>query len=771
MSTAATTAEARPLARSAAPAWVFLGVGVIAMAGYVLVPALALPIVVLVPAVSLVAMVVGTRRIEQPTRRRPWYALTAGMFGFYGGQILRLLVPGATANPPGLASFIPDLLVVPGYLLVGYALREMSRRRGGTTDKLAGADALLAGLAAGVAVWSLSLAPRLAADHFTVAGLAVAAFPVVDAVLVVLVIRLMAADGVRLPALWLLIVVTNMVLILDVLYVVYEGGDASPTLLGLFDLGLILGFVAAGAAACHPTMRTLSEPQRVTTRPLGAARLLGLIAAVVLPAVLAYLEPVRAWWDGGVRTVLAVLFALVIVARLGRSQASQAHAEAMAQHRATHDALTDLPNRELLTDTITSWCDRAVVEDQQISMILVDLDRFKQINDHWGHSIGDELLCAVAGRLSAMVRSEDLVCRIGGDEFVIALASPSHSALVESLAERLVDAFRDPFPLSVGDVVVTSAIGVAKSSGAAQALELIRDADLAMYQAKDTGGNTFVLFDPSLRDRARSRIEIEQALRGALGRGELSVNYQPIVTVDEELSGFEALMRWTHPELGFVSPDKFIPVAEETGLIIASGAWLLNEAVDQLARWRRDRALGLPDLHISINVSTRQLREPGLVDVVRAALQRTDLPGSALWLEITESALMRDPEVALATLAELRGLGVMVAIDDFGTGYASLAYVQDLSADIVKVDKRFVDGLGKNTGDESIVLAVIGMAHGVGQRVVAEGVETAAQRDWLAAHNCDLLQGWLYGQARPAAAQDAWALHRMPQLVPAGLAR
>jgi EAL domain-containing protein (putative c-di-GMP-specific phosphodiesterase class I) len=356
-----------------------------------------------------------------------------------------------------------------------------------------------------------------------------------------------------------------------------------------------------------------------------------------------------------------------------------------------------------------------------------------------------------------MVRSEDLVCRIGGDQFVIAMASPSHSSLAQSMAQRVVEAFTAAFTLSVGDVIVTPSIGIAQTPGAAEARELIRDADIAMYQAKGAGRNTFALFDISLRDKARARMAIEQALRGALGRGELSVAYQPIVGLaTDELAGFEALMRWDHPELGRISPLDFIPIAEETGLIVDSGAWLLQEAVDQMAVWHRDRGPDLPQLHISVNISTRQLRDSTLVDVVRRALARTGLPATALWLEITESVLADDPDTALSVLNELRDLGITLCIDDFGTGYASLSYVRRLPARIVKVDKCFIDGIGDDAGDEAIIRSVIAMARALHQQVVAEGVETIVQRDWLQSQGCDMVQGWLYGAPRPAGTQVAW---------------
>jgi diguanylate cyclase (GGDEF)-like protein len=761
--------ERRPL--SPAPAWLLLGCGVAAMIFYLMVPAVAAYLVFGMAAVSIAALIVGLRRNEaEAQRRRPWYALAIGMAVFLLGAVLRVVVPGATANPPGLNELLVDASVLPGYVCVAYGLLDMLRRRRGTADRLARTDGLLIGLGAAVGTWSLWLAPRIESHLYGAPQLVATVYPLVDVIVLVLVIRLMAADGVRQPSLWLLMLTMGLMFTIDLIYAMFAE-TASPALLAMFDLGFMLGYVTLGAAALHPTMRSLGEPQRMITKTIGAARIAGIAAVVVAPTICAYIIPASSLWNRSVRVALAALLAVTIIRRIVRSQASQADAEAAAMHRSTHDMLTELPNRELLTDTITAWCDRSP-NGTEISLLFIDLDRFKQVNDNWGHRVGDELLCAVAGRLAAMVRSTDIVCRIGGDEFVIALASSSHEALAESLAGRIVEDFKAPFPLSVGPVFVAPSIGVVLAHDTAEALESIRDADLAMYQAKDSGGNTFAVFDDSLRDRAHTRVEMEQALRGALGRGELSVHYQPLVNAATcELSGFEALMRWTHPSLGVVPPDKFIPVAEQTGLIIPAGRWILDEAIDQLARWQRDREPGLPPLHMSINIATRQLRDPDLVDVVRRALQRSGVPPATVWLEITESALLKDTEQSVSTLEELRDLGALLCLDDFGTGYASLSYIREIPASIIKIDKRFVDGIGVDASDEAIVIAVVAMAHAVSQEVVAEGVETAEQWRWLTERGCDVIQGWLFGRPLPASTQDAWRKHMIEPILPVSAAR
>jgi diguanylate cyclase (GGDEF)-like protein len=720
------------------------------------------PMLVLIVAAGFTALVVGVRRhLPSGSHRRPWWLMFAALVCFLLGIVLREAVPGASNHPPGVAALVPDLFVLPGYGLMAYAFIDILRCCRATDDDPATVDAILAGIAAAFMMWTYFISPQLYAANLSAVATVSAFFPVVDVALLVLIMQLLLAGGSRTPALWMLIVGAGVVFAGDLLFSLHE--NRFPTVdEQMITAMFLVSYLAPGAAALHPSMRSLTEPQHNEIDELGSVRTAFIAVLIGVPTVVTTLEPITTVWDGIVRAGLCVLLTLVVLQRVVRANNYRALAERSSRRRATHDALTDLPNRELLAETIAGWGARASDEGQEISLLFLDLDRFKMVNDHWGHQVGDELLCAVAGRLGAQVRSEDLVCRIGGDEFVIALASPSHTALAESLAGRLLTEFTKPFELSVGSVVVTPSIGVARSAGAAGALELIRDADTAMYKAKGSGRNAYAVFDTSLRDQVRSRMNLEQALRGALERGELSVHYQPIIDLaTDELDGFEALMRWNHPELGAVSPLEFIPIAEETGLIVESGAWLLEEAAGQLVTWRAQRPRGARPLHISVNVSVRQLRDVALVRTVRDVLQRTGLPPEALWLEITESGVMEDLEAAVATLCDLRELGVTLCIDDFGTGYSSLSYLNRLPVGILKVDRSFVAGVGENGPNEPIVRAVLAMTRAMDVRVVAEGVETAVQRDWLRSQSCELAQGWLYGAPRPPDALDDW-LRRPP---------
>jgi diguanylate cyclase (GGDEF)-like protein len=651
---------------------------------------------------------------------------------------------------------LPNTFALLGYVLMGGSLAGMLRRRRAQEDDPARIDALVVAMAATFMCWTYLIVPTMAQSDLTAMRVANSFFPILDVVLLVFAAQLGFSGGGRQPALWLLILAMSAMFAGDMIYALREDGLANlpqhPA-----DVLFLATFIFVGAAGLHPSMRNLTEPQQIVVKDLGKVRTTLIALMVVGPNLITIVQPAHSMLTGIVNAILCSGLILAVFARVVRSNNSRARAEQATRRRATHDALTDLPNRELLSETITEWGDRAANEQQEISLLFIDLDRFKMVNDHWGHQVGDELLCAVASRLSAQIRGEDLVCRIGGDEFVIALSSPSHSALAESFADRVLDEFTRPFELSVGNVVISASIGVAKAHGGARALELIRDADTAMYKAKGNGRNAYALFDTSLRDEVRDRMNLEQALRSALPRGELAVHFQPIVDLTNgQIDGFEALMRWNHPTLGAVSPVDFIPVAEETGLIVESGAWLLRTAAAQLAAWTVQRGPDARRLHVSVNVSVRQLRDRAIVDIVRDVLADTGLGADQLWLEITESGVMEDLETALVTLLELRDLGITLCIDDFGTGYSSLSYLNRLPVGIVKIDRSFVRHVGENGPNEPIVRAVLAMTRAMNLRVVAEGVETELQRDWLREQGCDLAQGWLYGKAELPENLEPW---------------
>ncbi|MET0628456.1 MAG: EAL domain-containing protein [Acidimicrobiia bacterium] len=428
----------------------------------------------------------------------------------------------------------------------------------------------------------------------------------------------------------------------------------------------------------------------------------------------------------------------------------KASGEALA-HQAIHDPLTGLPNRLLFVERLGRELARATKQHERVAVLFLDLDRFKVVNDSLGHSAGDRLLVSVADRLSSAMGPTDVVARFGGDEFVVLSQNVSSEETAELMAERLAAVIAKPVVLVEGEVFVTASIGIALSEGEGDTSEtLLRNADAAMYHAKDLGRDRAELFDAPTHHRAVDNLRTGNALHRALERGELRVHYQPILDLTTmKLTGFEALIRWQHPERGLVAPGEFIPLAEETGLIVPIGMWALEEAGRQTVRWHRAAQPG-SRVSISVNLSPRQLAEPALPNEVARVLSETGLHPDSLWLEITESTLMRDTESALSALGALRALGVHLSVDDFGSGYSSLAYLQQLPVEALKVDRSFIAGVGQRADSDAITTAIVSLSRALHLHTVAEGIERPDQLDALRGMGCELGQGFLFGPARPA---------------------
>jgi diguanylate cyclase (GGDEF)-like protein/PAS domain S-box-containing protein len=418
--------------------------------------------------------------------------------------------------------------------------------------------------------------------------------------------------------------------------------------------------------------------------------------------------------------------------------------------RALRDALTGLPNRSLFMDRLGKALARIDRSGAMIALLFIDLDRFKVVNDSLGHAAGDALLLAAAERLRTSVRGHDTVARFGGDEFVVLCEGLDAEQDVFIVAERIITAFSRPFSLDGAEVSASASVGITVTRDPhAEADSLLRDADAAMYRAKDGGRGRFELFDRGMRSRALRRLQTESDLWRAIARDELVVHYQPVVDLgDGRIVGVEALLRWEHPQRGLVPPGEFLPVAEETGLIAPIGAWVLEEACGQVQRWREE-VPGADRLQLAVNLSGQQLSSTTLADLVAEVLDRTGLPASLLCLEITESTLMADVEASAAIMGDLKALGVALAVDDFGTGYSSLAYLSRFPVDILKIDRAFVGELHDGTGAWPIISAIAGLAAALGLEAIAEGVEDDAQLTALRSLGCRLAQGYLF--ARPAA--------------------
>jgi len=431
-----------------------------------------------------------------------------------------------------------------------------------------------------------------------------------------------------------------------------------------------------------------------------------------------------------------------------RDVTDQTTLERQLRHQAFHDPLSGLANRALFNDRADHALARCQRAGTKVAIVLIDLDGFKDVNDSLGHQVGDQLLCAVADRLISTARAGDTVARLGGDEFVLLLEDLCSPAEAVSLAERLRSELRKTTIVAGANFQLTASIGVAIDMGPSGSVaDLLRDADTAMYNAKNNGKDAVRVFEPSMHERARERFQLQSELKGAIDRGEFILCYQPSYTLQNgRLEGFEALVRWNHPTLGTVVPDRFIPLAEESGLIVPLGRWVLREAISQLATWSR-LIPGMGDFAMAVNVSARQIRDAHLVADLRDTIATLGVAPGRIVLEVTESMLMQDPEEVVRVLHELKSTGVRIAIDDFGTGYSSLAYLQTLPVDILKVDKSFVSSGEEETEEGRRLLdAILHLGHTLGLRTVAEGVEQIEQASFLTMRGCDVGQGFLWAK-------------------------
>lgn len=414
-----------------------------------------------------------------------------------------------------------------------------------------------------------------------------------------------------------------------------------------------------------------------------------------------------------------------------------------SKQQALHDSLTGLPNRTLILDRLEHAHLRNRRSKKTCAVLFIDLDRLKSVNDTHGHAVGDELLIAMAHRLGALIRPGDTLGRLAGDEFVILCEDLDDVHDATAIGARLLEALARPFDLSAAQVNITASVGIAHTDALSndQSTEkLLDDADSAMYHAKRLGGNRLQVFDPQIKDVTDHRSQLERDLRGAADRGELHTAYQPIVTTtDGQITGFEALLRWTHPTHGPISPATVIPLAEQSGLIQPIGSWVLQRACTDLHRWHQSAGGG--QLAVAVNVSAHQLMHDGFLDTVSDVLDATHADPRNLILEVTESVFLTDRQQALAVLRDLHDLGITLALDDFGTGYAALNYLQSFPVGILKIDRSFVADLGRIPATHVIVAAVVQMAHGLGMTVIAEGVETAAQLEAVTELGCNSSQG------------------------------
>jgi diguanylate cyclase (GGDEF)-like protein len=529
--------------------------------------------------------------------------------------------------------------------------------------------------------------------------------------------------------------------------------DLSGVCAALFLVGTTL-FIAA---LHHPSVVTLTVAQPSQTTPRAFGRLVVTTIAVAVPlVVLAVTEPAGVT-DRLVRSISACVLALAVMLRVLQSLRAARTAQDHLLRSAQTDPLTGLPNRALLLAALEQSLLDSWYGEQRPTVYFVDLDRFKNINDSLGHAAGDHVLRTIAERLLQACPERAMVARLSGDEYVVLDPHGGSDEVATTLTDRLLDVFREPLALDVGDVFVTASLGIATVSANTRtsAEDLLRHADTAMYRAKDAGRNCVAFYDDSMHERVAQRLALETGLYRALARHELRLFHQPILDIESgEMIGFEALMRWQRDDGATISPAEFIPVAEDTGTIVPIGSWALHEALGQLRTWI-DEGVCPASATMSVNVSPRQLADDRFPAVVADALQRAGVAPRALWLEITESVMITDPQVALESLQRLTDLGVRIALDDFGTGYSSLSLLQRFPLQRIKIDRAFVHGVADRESDRSLVRTIVAMGTSLGLDLVAEGVETVQQLQVLRDLGCRKAQGYLISHPVPADAMPS----------------
>ncbi len=701
--------------------------------------------------VAVVATIVGLRR-WRPQPMWPWLSVAGALGLFLVADVLRLAY-GTIGNLSSSRSLVPDMLALPGYALLAIGVAGTAGVGRGDRDD---ADAILDGVIASLAVlallWVYLVTPTLDKQDVGVTlEIILAAYPVASVFVLAMGARLMFSSSRETPtAMWLCLVAILFLLIGDVVYALPDL-DLADVPSQLADVPYALAFLTYSVAVLHPSIRRVAQRRPSDEMAPTKGRLFWVAVALFVPTIILVtgLRSTNAA-DQAALAVILVLLVSVAVWRMSRALNQHATSQARLAHQATHDPLTGLPNRSFLAEHI----DRAARIQQDVggsvSVMHIDLDRFKLVNDTMGHVVGDELLVAVADRLSQRVREGDLVGRIGGDEFAVVMRGLDSEAEATDLGERARLMFKEPFSVGGAEISMTVSVGIAFQAARSDVAEtLIRDADTAVNHAKAGGGDDVACFDDSMREQVAERLHLERELRHALERGQLSLHYQPkIRLVDGRVVGLEALLRWTHPELGMIRPDKFIPIAEDTGMIVEIGAWVVEEACAELGRLRASMPRGT-DIVMSVNVSARQLRSESLVDTIARALLRNRIPADALCFEMTESIVMENLEAVSGQLHMIRDCGSRISIDDFGTGYSSLAYLSKLPVDEIKIDRTFIKDIGQEGNAVSLITAVVYIASSLGISTVAEGVETVEQLEAVASLGCTEAQGYLYSKPVP----------------------
>jgi len=695
--------------------------------------------------------------LNRPTRKLPWVLVALALATFAAGDIVYDLLTHTFGQDNPFPS-PADGFYLATYPLFAGGLLAMIRARRKERDSGALLDALIVTTACALLAWLYLIVPYVRAADMTVfEKLISVAYPLGDIAILSVLARLVSDGGRRNPALKLLVVGAGGLLCADVAYgTIQLHGTWSVG--GPTDIGWVLFYICWGAAALHPSMGELTTRQPPRNRPLTSISLVVLSAiTLIAPALLVWRSLTGAGdTDTAVIGSAASLLFLLVLGRLtgmARTQGSQAeHERAQRHHQSLHDGLTGLPNRLLFNDRVDHALSRRSPLRQNIGVLVLDVDDFKYINDTLGHSAGDELLVQIATRILGCLRQGDTAARLGGDEFAVCVESDGAPAGLATVAQRLLDVMVvEPFWLDGHDVAVRVSIGVTEAGhNTTDAAEMMREADLALYAAKNGGKASFSFFEPGLHEAVVGRLERRAAFERAIEEGQLRLHYQPVVALDDHrVVGVEALVRWEHPTEGLIPPAEFIPLAEESGLIVPMGRWVLEQACADLARWRQEPDWADRPFRLSVNVSPRQLQSADFLEVLDGVLDRHRVPPGGLMLEITESLLVQESAEVLVRLESLQDRGVLLALDDFGTGYSSLAYLNRFPIQVLKIDRSFVNGMDGDAERLSVLKAINALATALGLRVVAEGIELESQATQLEAMGCQYGQGYLFGKPRP----------------------
>ncbi len=701
------------------------------------------------------AVAVGILR-NQPTRSRSaWWVIVAGLALQGIGTAIDWLGPiyGMVISPPSIA----DLFYVPGYIATFLGFWLLVRGRATSRDIQTRIDVSIFVTLIATVAWAFILDPLMRNGVLSPAGLAVATlYPLMDLAMLGLAINLLLIREQRTPMAGFLALAVLYALASDLgwAYLASAGGYSTGTIV---DIGWLLAPLFWGAAALHPSMRGGTKTVAEGVQGMERWRMTGLgIAAVVGPLVLVLQGPLRYHVDDFTIGTGAALLSLLVVARLGgvfrdlaSSHEGRRNLELQLEHQVSHDPLTGLANRAEFTERLRIALARS---EGETAVLLLDVDDFKVINDTFGHAVGDRLLAALSARIATVLRPGDLAARLGGDEFGMIIAAGGPSA-AESFALRVLDVLRPPFAVDDRPIYLHATVGIALGAPGRSGEDLMREADVAMYLAKGGGKDRCQVFDPTTHTAVIRRMALRSELEEAIERGEFGLHYQPIVSFcKRNVHACEALIRWEHPRRGRLDPHEFIGLVEEAGLIVPLGRWILRESCDQARRWLDEFGEKAPG--VTVNVSAIQFRHPSFISDVAAAVADAGIEPERLTLELTEGTLINEGE-APRILGALHGIGARISIDDFGTGYSSLAYLARYDIDVLKIDRAFVAAIGTGAREDRLIAAIVNLGTDLRIEVVAEGVETEAQRERLALLGCGWFQGFLVSQPLPAEALAA----------------